>query len=104
MLYFGKTIKRYRIQRGLTQKELAEEAGITPSYLSSLEKGKKEPSIALIKKICNVLKLPYEIMFWESVEINKELSKQDRKIVELAKRIVRHYLESRNGTSTIASP
>ncbi|MDO8137222.1 MAG: helix-turn-helix transcriptional regulator [Candidatus Brocadiales bacterium] len=102
MLNFGKAIKRYRIQEELTQKELAKQAGVTPSYLSSLEKGRKEPSIALIKKICNVLKLPYEIMFWESVEINKQVSRQDRKIIELAKTIVRHYFESRNGPTTIA--
>lgn len=102
MLNFGKAIQKYRAQEGLTQKEFARKAGITPSYLSSLEKGKKEPSIALIKKICNVLKLPYEIMFWESVEINKQVSRQDRKIIELAKTIVRHYFESRNGPPAVA--
>lgn len=98
MLDFGKTIKKYRHKARMTQRELAKQVSITPSYLSALEKGRKEPSIALLKNICKTLKLPYEIMFWESVEMNNQISGEDRKTVELAKVILRHYLESRNAS------
>ena len=95
MIDFGSTIKQFRIKEKISQKELAKQAGITPSYLSSLEKGKNAPSITLLKKISAVLNVPCEIVLWESVEINNELSEEDKKTVELAKLIVRHYLESR---------
>lgn len=37
----GKRIKEYRIKAGLTQEELAERVGISPNYLSAVERGVK---------------------------------------------------------------
>jgi HTH-type transcriptional regulator / antitoxin HipB len=37
----GQAIRHYRIQAGLTQAELADQVGITRSYLSRLEKGQE---------------------------------------------------------------
>lgn len=37
----GKRIKEYRIKAGLTQEELAERVGISPNYLSAIERGVK---------------------------------------------------------------
>ncbi len=94
MVNFGAIIKKYREQSEFTQKDLAIDLEITPTYLSAIENSRKEPSLALIKKICEVLKLPEEVLFWESVQIKDGLSKEDRKVIEFAKIIVKNYYES----------
>ena len=56
-------IKKYREQAGLTQEQLSEMAGISPDYLSEIERGKKIPSMKRFFKIANALEvLPYELL------------------------------------------
>ncbi|MCK9587907.1 MAG: helix-turn-helix transcriptional regulator [Terrimicrobiaceae bacterium] len=53
----GKNIKRFRNQKELTQKQLAEKAGITLFTLTKIEGGKTpDPRILTMKKISEVLK------------------------------------------------
>lgn len=42
---------------GMTQKELAQRAGITQSYVSQICSGKKEPTLATLIALCDVLKI-----------------------------------------------
>lgn len=44
----GRNLKRWRVERGLTQAELAERAGITTQYLGEMERGKRNPTIVLL--------------------------------------------------------
>ena len=49
-------IKKYRTQRGLTLKELAERSGISVGYLCHLEKGTRDnPSTEVMENIAIVL-------------------------------------------------
>lgn len=52
---FGGALKRWREKRGLTQEALAHEAGITTSYASQVERGKKVPSLTVVLKFCRAL-------------------------------------------------
>lgn len=47
----------WREYRGLTAKSLAEAAGITQSYLSQIETGKRDGTVDTMKKIAEALKL-----------------------------------------------
>jgi transcriptional regulator with XRE-family HTH domain len=47
----GERIKQLRKDLGLTQEMFASELGISPQYLSAIERGKKNPSVQLIKSI-----------------------------------------------------
>ncbi len=49
-------LQLWREYRGLTQKELAEKIGIAKNYLSEIERGKKVGSIAIYKKLREVLR------------------------------------------------
>lgn len=49
----GSMIKRYRLGRGLTAKEVAEGAGIDPSNYSRIEQGKYSVGIDILTRICN---------------------------------------------------
>jgi DNA-binding XRE family transcriptional regulator len=94
MVNFGAIIKKYREQLDVTQKQLANSLNVTATYLSAVENGRKEPSLALIKKICSSLKLPEEVLFWESVDIRNGLTREERKTIEIAKVIIKSYYEN----------
>lgn len=45
MSNFGKNLKKYRIESGLTQEELAEKINAHQTYIGKLELGKINPSL-----------------------------------------------------------
>ena len=45
------TLKAARVNASLTQKEAADQLGISPDTLANYEKGKSFPDVPLIKKI-----------------------------------------------------
>lgn len=44
----GNRIKNYRVERGMTQIELAKKAGLSQGYLSDLEKNRFNPTTPII--------------------------------------------------------
>ncbi len=52
---FSDNLKKCRIEKGLSQKELAEKIGVAPSTYSLYERGAREPDVAKIKTIAKVL-------------------------------------------------
>ncbi|WP_037328381.1 helix-turn-helix transcriptional regulator [Runella zeae] len=87
----GHSIAKYRKKTGLSQKELAERLGITPTYMSLIEKGKKWPSHILLKKVCSELNIEehdlYKDLFLESLG-NKKLSEPQKEIVHLLRILI----------------
>lgn len=57
-------IKERREQLGISQKELAEKAGISQSFLCDIEQGRSKPSIDTAIKISQVLNVA-DIKFFE---------------------------------------
>ena len=53
----GQRIARRRIQIGLKQLELADRLDISNNYLSSIERGKENPSLEVIVGLCNELRV-----------------------------------------------
>ena len=52
-----------RIKAGLTQIELSEKSGISQADISRLEKGTRNPSIALLKRLADALDSTLKIEF-----------------------------------------
>ena len=50
----GALIHEARIERGLTQEQLAEKVGTTKSYISRLENNRKEARISTLHKIVEI--------------------------------------------------
>lgn len=48
-------VKVWRAHRGMSARDLAEKAGISSPYLSEIESGKKDGSIAVMKKVAKAL-------------------------------------------------
>ncbi len=56
-------ILRARIEKRLTQKELAQKIGTKQSVISRLESGRANPSVAFLKKLAEALNSHLEIRF-----------------------------------------
>jgi transcriptional regulator with XRE-family HTH domain len=50
-------IQRRRLERRLTQEELAAKAGITRGYLARLETGRHEPTLTTLQRLAKALKV-----------------------------------------------
>jgi transcriptional regulator with XRE-family HTH domain len=52
----AKVIQRLRDEKGMTQRDLAAAAKVTPGYIAQLEMGlRKNPSLDVLKKIAKAL-------------------------------------------------
>jgi len=51
----GRKLKEVRISRLLTQEELAEEAGLSPSTVVNIERDQAEPRFSTIRKLAKAL-------------------------------------------------
>ena len=58
-----RAILNARINAGLTQIELSEKSGISQADISRLEKGTRNPSIALLKRLADALDSTLKIEF-----------------------------------------
>jgi transcriptional regulator with XRE-family HTH domain len=54
---FGRLLRALRMERQLTQEELAFRAGMDVSYLSDLERGRWNPSLAMLVDLSVALRL-----------------------------------------------
>lgn len=52
---FGKVLRRLRLASGMTQEELGLEAGLQRNYISSLERGEKQPSLTTIFRLAKAM-------------------------------------------------
>ena len=56
--YFGDKLRKWRIDSGLSQQELAKAIGARPKSISSFESGETEPNWSAIKKLAEALNVP----------------------------------------------
>ena len=59
-------LRRWRQEKGLDARELAREVGISPSWVSKIERGLGRPKPSLTKRIAVVLGRPY-LEVWRAV-------------------------------------
>lgn len=52
----GDNVRRLRVERKLTQEQLAYDAEIDLTYLGGIERGRRNPSVDVIVRIANALK------------------------------------------------
>lgn len=81
----GKNIVQLRKEHGLSQRELAEKAGITHSAISSIENGKVSPSVSSLQKIVNVFSLSLSefFIFEQQIENHRKVVIPADELVEM---------------------
>lgn len=78
----GKVIKTYRVSRDLTQEQLATASGVSRVYISQIERGGRNVTLALLEKLANVLEVPTFIIIYMA-----ERERFDELAPELAERM-----------------
>ena len=66
------SLKISRIQKQLTQEELAEKIGVTRQTIGLIEKGSYNPTITLCLRICKELGITLGQLFWMEDEKNEK--------------------------------
>lgn len=74
----GQRIKKLRRSKGFSQERLAEIMGISPKYLSNIERGKENPTLDMFIKLANALNVEVAEVFNYSYE---QSSKELRQVV-----------------------
>lgn len=64
----GERIREIRQKAGLTQKQLADRMGVTPSHIGQYERGLRKPSNEKIKKFADALNIPFEILLADQID------------------------------------
>jgi transcriptional regulator with XRE-family HTH domain len=64
----GEALRRRRQAQGRTLREVAAAAGVSLTYLSEVERGRKEPSSEILEAICAALQLVLAELLFEVAE------------------------------------
>jgi len=55
----GRNVRRVRQRKGLTQEQFAEVSGFSQQYISSLERGRRNPTIVTLYELATALGVSY---------------------------------------------
>jgi len=95
----ARKIKAFRLVNRMSLRQLAKEAGCTDAYLSQLERGLANPSIAVLKKVASALHMKIadffiepeidknDVVTKEGERVNIDFKEGDAKIQMLVRRI-----------------
>lgn len=70
----GRRIKKYRIDLGLKQSQLAERSGVEPSNISHIERAATKVSLPTLVNIANALEVSLDEIVYDSLIKNEHIS------------------------------
>jgi transcriptional regulator with XRE-family HTH domain len=95
---FGDTIKAQRLQSHLTQKELAQLCGVSPTYISKIEGGGILPSDSLIRCMAGIFGVDEEWLLDTAAKIDgqalQRIASDDVRMGRLLRHIQRRRITS----------
>ena len=80
---FGQTIKKFRVNAGLTQEQLSEKLGISLKYISRLENGYSGIKTQTLIRCMNILGIEPNILFSKFIT-NKDIKDNIQLSVDIA--------------------
>ena len=70
---FAEKLRKERLSKNLSQEQLALMAEITTAYLGQIERNEKNPTVAVVGKICMALEIELSDFFSKNEIVQKEL-------------------------------
>lgn len=80
--YLGPRLKEIRMKSGLSLREVARQLNVSPSFVSQIENGKSQPSVATLYSFAKLLNVPVDILFeshWNG-QVGAEATPQNEQI------------------------
>ena len=71
----GERIKKIRLEKGMTQKEVAEKCGLFDSTIRKYESGRQNPKIETVEKIANALGVETSELLYEQSELIAQMKR-----------------------------
>ena len=88
----GAAIRKSRIRQGMTQQELCKRMGLTQSFMSQIESGKRETTTKQLKKVALILDTPLELIMFMSMDRDQVIP-ENRKFYDIVKPIMNDWIE-----------
>lgn len=74
--HLGSRLKEIRLKSGLSLREIARQLDVSPSFISQIENGKSQPSVATLYSFAKLLSVPVDVLFQSSGDVHIEPNKQ----------------------------
>ena len=74
---FVRNMKEFRKKEGISQMKLAEYLNTSPTYIGEIEVGKKFPSMDMIEKIADILKIKPFLFFIDRTEQSADINTEN---------------------------
>lgn len=92
--YYSSNIKRFRLEKNLSQNELAEKLHLSEKYLSAIETGKKWGSFDTLLALSEALSVePYELLL-PKAEVLSYNTKRTKELMKSLRRNLNEMLDS----------
>ena len=84
-------LRELREQRGLSVRTFAELCGVSPSFVSQVERGKVVPTLTRFWRMCQVLDAPMSSFFGAGTGAEFVLRREDQRVIEFPEAGVRWF-------------
>jgi transcriptional regulator with XRE-family HTH domain len=94
-------LEKIRKRKGLSQCELADKLGVSKSYISHLESGRRQMGLDLLRKYAGVMSMrPEEIL--RALEQTQRTAIGEKELAMQVSRIVRQVMSKNNVTEKVS--
>lgn len=91
-LSLGEAVRRLREERSFSLRKLADEAGVSESFISQVERGVANPSVASLRRIAEALSTSVAALFEGAPEVPRLMRAADRPRLTHPKRRWKDFL------------
>jgi transcriptional regulator with XRE-family HTH domain len=64
----GRNVRRYRVEKGVSQEELAHRCELDRTYVSGIERGIRNPTVVVLERIAGVLEIEASVLLGPNEE------------------------------------
>ncbi len=95
MQYFGVRLRDLRLEKRMTQQQLADKTGMAKGTISAYEQGKKYPSVEVLIKLCNTFQVSADYLLGLSDDLQLMKSNLTDEQMSVFRKLI-HELEQSN--------
>ena len=95
MQYFGVRLRDLRLEKHMTQQQLADKTGMAKGTISAYEQGKKYPSVEVLIKLCNTFQVSADYLLGLSDDLQLMKSNLTDEQMSVFRKLI-HELEQSN--------